>query len=130
MQNLKLKQYNKYLDPKYLAKLGKFSLKVKAMVEGFLSGLHKSSRHGINVEFKDHRGYYPGDDLKYIDWRLFAKTDRFYIKRFEEESNLNLNVILDMSSSMQFKYSGKISKFEYSKYAFSASKSRKLEFGI
>ncbi len=116
MRNIKIEKYNKYLDPHYLAKIGSFSLKVKDVVEGFISGLHKSSRHGINVEFKDHRGYNPGDDLKYIDWRLFAKTDRYYIKRFEEESNLNLNVILDISQSMKFKYNGKLTKLEYSKY--------------
>ena len=116
MQNTQSKNYSKYFDPHYLKKIGNFSLKVKEIVEGFISGLHKSSRHGINVEFKDHRSYNPGDDLKYIDWRLFAKTDRYYIKQFDEESNLNLNIILDVSRSMQFKYDGKLTKLEYSKY--------------
>jgi len=116
MSSMKIKRYNKYFDPKYLAKIKGFSLRVKEIVEGFISGLHKSSRHGIDVEFKDHRGYNPGDDLKYIDWRLFAKTDRFYIKQFEEESNLNLIAVLDMSRSMKFKYEGKLTKMEYAKY--------------
>ncbi|MBU1076125.1 MAG: DUF58 domain-containing protein [Spirochaetes bacterium] len=113
---MEIKRYNKYLDPRYLSKIRKFSLRVKEIVEGFISGLHKSSRFGINVEFRDHRAYNQGDDLKYIDWRLYAKTDRYYIKRFNEESNLNLNIFLDTSSSMKFKYSGTLSKMEYSKY--------------
>ncbi len=113
---MEIKKYNKYLDPHYLSKIKHFSLRVKGIVEGFISGLHKSSRYGINVEFRDHRVYNPGDDLKYIDWRLFAKTDRYYIKRFNEESNLNLNVLLDISRSMKFKYSGSLNKLEYSKY--------------
>lgn len=120
MQNVEKKKYSKYFDPHYLTKIGSFSLKVKEIVEGFISGLHKSSLHGINVEFKDHRAYNPGDDLKYIDWRLFAKTDRYYIKQFDEESNLNLNAVLDISQSMKFKYEGKLTKLEYSKYIVGA----------
>lgn len=116
MQNIQTKKYSKYFEPRYLTKIKNFSLKVKEIVEGFISGLHKSSRHGINVEFKDHRTYNAGDDLKYIDWRLFAKTDRYYIKQFDEESNLNLNIVLDISSSMKFKYEGELTKLEYSKY--------------
>lgn len=113
---MQIKKYNKYLDPHYLSKIKHFHLRVKEIVEGFISGQHKSSRFGINVEFRDHRVYNQGDDLKYIDWRLYAKTDRYYIKRFNEESNLNLNIFLDISQSMKFKYSTSLSKLEYSKY--------------
>jgi uncharacterized protein (DUF58 family) len=120
MINSSSNQYSKYFNPHYLTRIGKFSLKVKEIVEGYISGLHKSSRHGINVEYKDHRTYNPGDDLKYLDWRLLAKTDRLYIKQFEEESNLNLNLILDVSQSMNFKYSGKMTKLEYSKFIVGA----------
>ncbi len=109
-------QYNKYFDPHYLSKIKSFPLTIKELVEGFISGYHKSNKFGINIEFKDHREYNQGDELKHIDWRLFAKTDRFYIKRFDEETNLFVNVLFDMSKSMDFKYDGKITKFEYAKY--------------
>ncbi|MDD5067220.1 MAG: DUF58 domain-containing protein, partial [bacterium] len=109
-------RYSKYFDPAYLSRIKTFSLQVKEIVEGLLSGRHKSNRFGINVEFKDHREYNPGDELRHVDWRLWAKTDRFYIKRFDEETNLYVNVILDISKSMDFKYSGKWTKLEYAKY--------------
>ncbi|MCK5032862.1 MAG: DUF58 domain-containing protein [Calditrichia bacterium] len=85
------------------------------IVEGFIIGLHKSPFHGFSVEFSQHRPYNPGDSLKYIDWKIFGRTDRFYIKQFEEETNLKATILLDVSNSMSYS-SGKISKLEYGKY--------------
>ncbi len=108
---------NRYILPHQIAKLKNLAIKAQTIVEGVLTGLHKSPHHGFNVEFKEHRQYYPGDDIKYIDWRVFAKTDKFFIKRFEEETNLFIYLLLDISNSMGFKYkNSQITKIEYSKY--------------
>jgi uncharacterized protein (DUF58 family) len=104
---------NKYLDPGTLAKMAVSPLLAKLVVEGFLTGLHRSPFHGFSVEFADHREYVAGDDLKYLDWALFARTDHFYIKRFEEETNLRCTVLLDRSGSMLFG-TGKLTKWDYS----------------
>ncbi len=108
--------YSKYFDPHYLSKIKSFPLTIKELVEGFISGYHKSNKFGINIEFKDHRAYNAGDEIRHIDWRLYAKTDKFYIKRFDEETNLFVNVLFDISKSMAFKNQGPLSKFEYSQY--------------
>lgn len=100
------------LDGKTLAKLKRFQLTAKAVVEGFLVGLHKSPYHGFSVEFSDHREYNSGDPVKNIDWKIVAKTDRYYVKRFEEETNLRCYIILDHSRSM-FYGSGESSKIDY-----------------
>ena len=92
----------RYLDPAILARVGFSPLLAQVVVEGFLNGLHKSPFHGFSVEFADHREYVPGDDLKYLDWALFARTDHYYIKRFEEETNLRCYLLLDRSASMAF----------------------------
>ncbi len=94
------------------AKLRRFQLTAKAIVEGFLVGLHKSPYHGFSVEFSDHREYNSGEPLKNIDWKIVAKTDRYYVKRFEEETNLRCHIILDHSGSM-FYQSGQTSKIDY-----------------
>jgi len=104
---------NRYLDPSILAKVGMSPLLARLVVEGFINGLHKSPFHGFSVEFADHREYVPGDDLKYLDWHLFARTDNYYIKRFEEETNLRCYILLDRSASMAFG-TGKITKWDYS----------------
>lgn len=103
----------RYLDPAILAKVGLTPLLAKLVVEGFINGLHQSPFHGFSVEFVDHREYVPGDDLKYLDWHLFARTDHYYIKRFEEETNLRCYVLLDRSASMAFG-TGTITKWDYS----------------
>lgn len=95
--------YRKYLQPSVISKLGNIELKAKFVVEGFISGLHKSPYHGFSVEFAEHRQYMPGDDLKYLDWKVLGRTDRYYIKQFEEETNLKSYIIVDASKSMQFK---------------------------
>ena len=89
-----------YLDPAILARIGNLELIAKFVVEGFISGLHKSPYHGFSVEFSQYRQYMPGDDTKHIDWKAYARTDRYYIKQFEEETNLNCYLLLDTSESM------------------------------
>ncbi|RPI14108.1 MAG: DUF58 domain-containing protein [Ignavibacteriae bacterium] len=95
--------YRKYLDPALISKLSNIELKAKFVVEGFIAGLHKSPYHGFSVEFAEHRQYMPGDDLKYLDWKILGRTDRYYIKQYEEETNLKSYLILDASRSMSFK---------------------------
>jgi uncharacterized protein (DUF58 family) len=94
--------FKKYLVPSVVARLSNIELKAKAVVEGFMTGLHKSPYHGFSVEFAEHRQYMPGDDLKFLDWKVYARTGRYYIKRFEEETNLKSYILLDISKSMDF----------------------------
>ena len=103
----------RYFDPALLARVGFSPLLAQVVVEGFLNGLHKSPYHGFSVEFADHREYVPGDDLKYLDWALFARTDHYYIKRFEEETNLRCYLLLDRSASMAFG-TASLTKWDYS----------------
>src|SRR5437868_4641101 len=95
--------YRKYLQPSVISKLSNIELKARFVVEGFIAGMHKSPYHGFSVEFAEHRQYMPGDDLKYLDWKVLGKTDRYYIKQFEEETNLKSYLIVDASRSMSFK---------------------------
>lgn len=94
--------YRKFLDPAIISRLSNIELKARFVVEGFIAGLHKSPFHGFSVEFAEHRQYMPGDDLKYLDWKVLGRTDRYYIKQFEEETNLKSYLILDASRSMAF----------------------------
>lgn len=109
----------KYLNPKTLATLANMQIRARMVVEGFIVGLHKSPYHGFSVEFAEHRAYGPGDNLRYLDWRLYGKTDRFYIKQFEEETNLKAHIILDKSKSMAYG-SGDLSKLQYGSYLSAA----------
>src|SRR6187549_1659907 len=93
--------------------LANLELLARLVVEGFITGLHQSPFHGFSVEFADHREYVPGDDLKYLDWALFSRTDHYYIKRFEEETNLRCYFLLDRSASMAFG-TGRLTKWDYS----------------
>jgi uncharacterized protein (DUF58 family) len=102
----------RFLDPAVLARLGTLELKARTIVEGFLSGLHRSPFKGFSVEFAEYRQYMPGDDLATIDWKVYARTDRHYVKKFEEETNLNCHVMLDVSASMGYG-SGAMTKLEY-----------------
>ena len=108
------KEYQEYLNPSVINKIDNLSLRAKLVVEGFIIGMHKSPYHGFSVEFSEHRPYGFGDEIKYIDWKLWGKTDRFYIKQFEEETNLSCHLILDKSLSMDFG-SDDLTKFQYSK---------------
>jgi uncharacterized protein (DUF58 family) len=92
----------KYLDPLALAKVRSLELQARLIVEGFLSGMHKSPYHGFSVEFAQHREYVPGDDLKHLDWKVYSRTGRFYLKQYEEETNLTLWLLVDASESMQY----------------------------
>jgi len=105
---------NIYLDPQVINQIDNLYLKAKMIVEGYMAGLHKSPYHGFSIEFSEHRAYGIGDEVKNIDWKLWSKTDKYYIKRFEEETNLLAHIFLDSSRSMDFS-SINISKFEYSK---------------
>lgn len=91
-------------------------MKAKLIVEGFITGLHKSPYHGFSVEFAEHRPYNTGDELRHVDWKVYGKTDRHYVKQYEEETNLRHYVVLDTSTSMQYKEAGPISKLEYGAY--------------
>ena len=104
----------KYLNPEVLARLSRLDIKARLVVEGFLSGLHASPFKGFSQEFADYRQYMPGDELKRIDWKVFGRSDRFYIKEYQEETNLRAYILLDKSGSMG--YGKRISKLEYAKY--------------
>ena len=91
------------LAPSVLAKIDNMSLRAKLVVEGYLVGRHKSPYHGFSVEFAEHRSYGQGDEIRHMDWKLYGKTDRYYIKRYEEETNLRSYILLDTSKSMGFK---------------------------
>ena len=101
-----------FLDPAVVARLGTLELKARTVVEGFLSGLHRSPFKGFSVEFAEYRQYMPGDDLAAIDWKVFARSDRHVIKKFEEDTNLNCHLMLDVSGSMGYGSRG-VTKFEY-----------------
>jgi len=92
----------RYLEPSVIAKLPNIELKAKFVIQGFMAGLHKSPYHGFSVEFAEHRQYTKGDDIRYLDWKVLARTGRSYIKQFEEETNLKAYIILDISKSMSF----------------------------
>jgi len=109
----------KYLNPEIVAKLSNMALRARLVVEGYLIGQHRSPYHGFSVEFAEHRAYGPGDEIRHIDWKLYGKTDRYYIKRFEEETNLRSHILLDTSKSMTYS-SNHISKLEYGSYLAAA----------
>jgi len=102
-------------DPTSLSKYGRLTMVARNVVEGFLTGVHKSPYKGFSVEFAEHRQYYPGDEIRHIDWRAYGKTDRYYIKEYEEETNLKAHLLVDASGSMG--YAGQHgSKFQYAQY--------------
>ncbi len=102
----------KYLQPETVAMLDSMALRAKLVVEGYIIGQHQSPYHGFSVEFAEHRSYESGDEIRHIDWKLFGKTDRLYVKRYQEETNLSAHIILDTSRSMLYK-SGNVSKLVY-----------------
>lgn len=103
----------RFLDPAVIARLGSMELKARTVVEGFLSGLHRSPFKGFSVEFAEYRQYLPGDDLSTLDWKVYARTDRHYVKKFEEETNLECHLLLDVSASMAYRGAAAMSKLEY-----------------
>ena len=102
-----------YLDPEVISRLGRLDLVARLVVEGFITGLHRSPYHGFSVEFSEHRPYIPGDSLRDLDWKAYAKSDRLYVKQYEEETNLKAYLLLDASGSMAFQDGGPMSKFRY-----------------
>ena len=108
-----------FFDPELLARISRLELTARRVVDGFLSGRNRSTRHGFSVEFVEHREYTPGDDLRHLDWKVLGRMDRFYIKRYEEETNITAIIVLDASASMTYR-SGALSKFEVGAYAASA----------
>ncbi len=107
-----MRSKKKYLQPETVALLDTMALKAKLVVEGYIIGKHQSPYHGFSVEFAEHRSYETGDEIRHIDWKLFGKTDRLYVKRYQEETNLSSHIILDSSKSMLYT-SGNISKLAY-----------------
>jgi uncharacterized protein (DUF58 family) len=103
----------KYLDPETIGSLGRLNVVARSAVEGFISGLHRSPHHGFSVEFSEHRPYTPGDELRYLDWVAYARSDRFYIKQFEQETNLRCYILLDCSGSMNYASGRGLTKLEY-----------------
>ena len=117
----------RYLDPLALAKVRGLEMQARLIVEGYLSGMHKSPYHGFSVEFAQHREYVPGDDLKHLDWKVYSRTGRFYLKQYDEETNLNCWLLVDASESMQYgsgpmKADGKplVTKYDYACMAAAA----------
>src|SRR5687768_9314943 len=103
----------KYLRPEVIRQVGRLDLRAKFIVEGFLAGLHASPYHGFSVEFSEHRKYVAGDDLKDLDWNIFAKTDKYYVKKFEAETNVSGYLVMDLSASMAYTYRQELTKFDY-----------------
>ncbi|MEM7234460.1 MAG: DUF58 domain-containing protein [Planctomycetota bacterium] len=107
-------KFERFYDPKVLARISRLELKAKMVVEGVITGMHKSPYHGQSVEFADHRSYVPGDDTRHIDWKVFGRADRIVIKKFEEETNLRGHVLLDCSESMRFGFmQEQLTKYDY-----------------
>lgn len=102
-----------YLRPDVIQQVQRLDLKARFIVEGFISGLHGSPFHGFSVEFSEHRKYTPGDDIRMIDWSVYGKTDRYYIKKFEAETNLDSYLLVDCSGSMDFALGGRMTKMDY-----------------
>lgn len=111
--------YRKYLKPEVVSRLKNMNLRARLVVEGFITGLHRSPYHGFSVEFSEYRPYMPGDEIRHIDWKVYGKTNRFYIKQFEEETNLKSYLLVDASGSMGFSSHG-ITKLEYASYLAAA----------
>src|SRR6187431_3195632 len=105
----------RFMDPAVLARIGNLELVARAVVDGFINGMHKAPYFGASIDFAEHRGYVPGDDIRRVDWRLYARTDKYFVKQYEADTNANFAVLLDVSRSMGFASQG-VSKLEYGKF--------------
>src|SRR5678816_1009400 len=105
----------RFVDPKILSRIGNLELMARSVVEGFINGLHRAPFFGASIDFAEHRGYVAGDDIRRVDWRLYARTDRYYVKQYEADTNTNLMVLFDISKSMGFGSRG-IPKLEYASF--------------
>lgn len=115
-----MNQTTSYLNPDVVARLGSMELRARLVVEGFITGLHRSPFHGFSAEFSEHRQYRPGDELKHIDWKIYGRSDRFYVKQYEDETNLRCLIAVDSSASMNYASEGHITKFQYASYLAAA----------
>jgi uncharacterized protein (DUF58 family) len=115
-----VENYQRYLNPQVLASLEGLDLQARMVVEGYVSGLHKSPYHGFSVEFAEHREYVSGDDIRHVDWKVWSKTDKFYLKQYEEETNLLTYLLLDTSESMGYASGSNVSKLQYSQFIAAA----------
>ena len=106
----------RYFNPQVLASLEGLDLQARLIVEGYVAGLHKSPYHGFSVEFAQHREYAQGDDIRHVDWKVWSKTDKYYLKQYEEETNLLTYLLLDTSESMGYASPGQISKLQYAQW--------------
>lgn len=106
----------RFLDPEVLARIGSLELLARAVVEGFMSGLHRSPFTGFSTEFTEYRQYNPGDDLRYLDWRLLGRTDRYFIKKYRADTNTQCYLLIDTSASMRYSRTGRIAKLQYAKF--------------
>src|SRR5512136_2721828 len=119
MELARVKSIQQSLSPELIARIKRLDLRARMVVEGFLTGLHKSPYHGFSVEFAEYRPYMPGDEPKRLDWKALARSDRYYVKEFEEETNLKAYLLLDTSASMGYQSQG-VSKLQYSTYLAAA----------
>ena len=111
----------KYLNPEVLSGMRGLDLKARLIVEGYVSGMHRSPYQGFSVEFAEHREYSPGDDLRYVDWKVFGRSDRYFLKQYDEETNFNCHILLDTSESMTYRSeTASVSKLEYGQYIAAA----------
>ena len=105
----------RFVDPVVLARIGNLELVARSVVDGFINGLHRAPFFGASIDFAEHRGYVSGDDIRRVDWRLYARTDRYYVKQYEADTNTNFTILFDVSRSMKFS-SGGVSKLEYGSF--------------
>src|SRR5499433_3645374 len=106
----------RFLDPEVLARIGSLELLARAVVEGFMSGLHRSPFTGFSTEFTEYRQYNPGDDLRYLDWRLLARTDRYFIKKYRADTNTQCHLLVDTSASMNYAHASSVTKLQYAQF--------------
>jgi uncharacterized protein (DUF58 family) len=111
-----VENYQKYLDPHTLASLEGLDLQARMVVEGYVAGMHPSPYHGFSVEFAEHREYVPGDDIRHVDWKVWSKTDKLYLKQYEEETNLLSYLLLDTSESMAYASDDNVTKLQYAQF--------------
>jgi uncharacterized protein (DUF58 family) len=105
----------RFVDPRVLSRIGNLELLARPVVDGFINGLHRAPHFGASIDFAEHRGYVAGDDIRRVDWRLYARTDKYYVKQYDADTNTNFAVLLDISKSMMFG-SGGVTKIEYARY--------------
>jgi uncharacterized protein (DUF58 family) len=115
-----VENYQKYLNPQTLASLEGLDLQARLVVEGYVAGMHPSPYHGFSVEFAEHREYVPGDDIRHVDWKVWSKTDKLYLKQYDEETNLLLYLLLDTSESMSYASGNNVTKLKYAQFIAAA----------